>query len=578
MSVLICGAKNMDIVYENHLNIGTYYMSMFKTVATYSANMVAGKMRYTKVKELKKWVNYECLLNYIKSTLNGTEYTFKKKISYYLGKIATFSKNNKKERPIYLFVNFDKKAVYLINKKSNISRCLKNNMGKDYSNKKYASLNEMRIATEKSGSNCEFRIRYKEGKGGGKLSLYLVLPEKEYSIINTKGINNMYDDLMNYSACFKSDTLMIQMLGISLTGMLAKSYKKVKRPVVANIYSNGEIINALNIALAVSKVSMLEYSYPSKICNECKIVYGNGKIPEILKKIANTYCNEIVLLSFQDSFTEAKKNNFLISLKGKKSKLKCTLVIVTKKAIISKNLVQLEINDIDKKSVLHLKNNMRKFKDSIQKFREYIYDYDIDIKDLAHMEENYIDKVSDIPKFERKQYAVIYSIVREYFSFLLKFGGLEQGQFDLLTEKIEKCYSIIENDADCSADSTNKDIDFDQLADEFFACIKNITNNVKSEISDKANENKPFLFLNCRKLKNERLLCFKDIDVLRSFLTAHKDFVNGDILRMLENENAINKLKENCCKKQYIHTDSNGNNYIVGSERYMAFRIDLNKN
>lgn len=99
----------MDIVYENHLNIGTYYMSMFKTVATYSANMVAGKMRYTKVKELKKWVNYECLLNYIKSTLNGTEYTFKKKISYYLGKIATFSKNNKKERPIYLFVNFDKR-------------------------------------------------------------------------------------------------------------------------------------------------------------------------------------------------------------------------------------------------------------------------------------------------------------------------------------------------------------------------------------------------------------------------------------------------------------------------------------
>lgn len=33
--------KNMDVVYENHLNIGTYYMSMFKTVATYSANMVA---------------------------------------------------------------------------------------------------------------------------------------------------------------------------------------------------------------------------------------------------------------------------------------------------------------------------------------------------------------------------------------------------------------------------------------------------------------------------------------------------------------------------------------------------------
>ena len=578
----------MDIVYETHLNIGTDYMSMFKTVATYSANMVTGKMRYTKVKELKEWANYECLLNYIKSTLNGTEYTFKKKngcivykkkISYYLGKIAVFSKN-KKERPIYLFVNFDKKAVYLINKKSNISRCLKNNMGKDYSSKKYTSLNEMRIATERSGSNWEFRIHYKKGKGVGKLNLYLVPPEKEYPIINTKRFNNVnvYGDLINYSACFKSDTLMIQMLGISLTGMLAKSYKKVKKPLVVNIYSNGEIINALNIALAISKVSLLGYSYPSKICNECKIVYGSGKIPEILKKIANTYCNEIVLLSLQDSFTEAKKNNFLLSLKSKKSKLKCTLVIVTKKAIISKDLVQLEINDIDKKSVLRLKNDMYEIKNSIREFREYIYDYDIDIKDLAHMEEKRINKVSDIPKFERKQYAVIYSIVREYFSFLLKFGGLEQEQFDLLTGKIEKCYSIIENDADCSADSTNKDTDFDLLADELFACIKNITNNVKSEISDKANENKPFLFLNCRKLKNERLLCFKDIDVLRSFLTAHKDLVNGDILRVLENENAINKLKENCCKKQYIHTDSNGNNYKVGSERYMAFRIDLNKN
>lgn len=39
----------MDIVYETHLNIGTDYMSMFKTVATYSANMVTGKMRYIKV-------------------------------------------------------------------------------------------------------------------------------------------------------------------------------------------------------------------------------------------------------------------------------------------------------------------------------------------------------------------------------------------------------------------------------------------------------------------------------------------------------------------------------------------------
>ena len=346
----------------------------------------------------------------------------------------------------------------------------------------------------------------------------------EYQIPSLHNINNAIDNLFSFTGNYSS---LMNLFAVHLYSVFYNNVKNTEYKFFTNVvYSDKDKLKAF-----LELYGKIFYHNDNNRRKSFVFNYEHIDSEELKRKFF--YKNEILLFNVNKKFST---NDFKVfdNISKDVNFWKSNAIIASKYSIDSDLFLKIKIDKFDEKIFRNAKSNLNDLGNSIDEYKKYILNNDIDIDKMLDDKFEIIQQevISDETTIQ-KLTAIVVNL-ELYFKFLYDAKALAKEEYEGYINKINALYM-----PDNSVNDDSANLTVEKVADKIIESIKMAYDITKDKLPKEPCKDATFVFLGSKNW-NE-LLCFSNENILIKYLKDNTTIESSAVEFLIKNTTQIKK-------------------------------------